>query len=247
LVNGPRRAAALIIGNELLTGKTADANLVLLARSLREIGIALVRVVMIPDDCAAIVTEVRSLAATHDFVFTSGGLGPTHDDVTVEAVARAFDVPTEVPDPLRQSLERYFGERMTEGHLRMARVPRGARLLGATDTSWPTIVMGNVWLLPGPPATFARKMSIVRGELGGAAPFVSLRVRTRLDECTLKPWLDRVVSEHPEVEIGSYPQWLPGSHHTEITFDARDAGHAVDARDAFVALLPPDSLLPGAD
>jgi molybdenum cofactor synthesis domain-containing protein len=242
-VNPPRRAAALIIGTELLTGKTTDANLVLLARTLRQLGIALVRAVVIADELELIVAEVRTLSRTHDLVFTSGGLGPTHDDLTVSAVAEAFEVPTVVPDELRRSLERHFGEQTNEGHLRMARVPQGARLLRASDSSWPLIVMGNVWLLPGPPQIFARKMVLLGNELGGVGPFVSLRVRARLDECTLKPWLDRVVADHPEVAIGSYPQWTSGAPLTDITFDAPEAAPAERARDAFVALLPAEALL----
>ena len=242
-MNAPRRAAALIIGTELLTGKTVDANLVLLARTLRQLGISLARAVVIADELEIIVAEVRALSRTHDLVFTSGGLGPTHDDLTVSAVAAAFEVPTMVPDELRRSLERHFGEQTNKGHLRMARVPQGARLLQASDSSWPLIVMGNVWLLPGPPQIFARKMTLLRSELAGAAPFVSLRVRARLDECTLKPWLDRVVADHPDVSIGSYPQWTADAPRTDVTFDAPDAAPAERARDAFVALLPAGALV----
>jgi molybdenum cofactor synthesis domain-containing protein len=241
-----RTAAALVIGNELLTGKTADSNVVLLAKAMRAVGIVLDRVVIVPDTCDVIAEEVRSLSASHDVVFTSGGMGPTHDDVTVEAVALAFDVPVVVPDDLDRLLRSHYGDRINESHLRMARVPEGAKLVRRDGAGWPTIVMRNVWLLPGVPHIFARKMALVRAELGGAAPFASLAVRTRLDECTIKPMLDRVVEAHPHVEVGSYPRWIDRSYHTEITFDARAEADAVAARDAFVAVLPPDTLL-GAD
>jgi molybdenum cofactor synthesis domain-containing protein len=242
-VNAPRRAAALIIGNELLTGKTADANLVILARTLRLLGVALERVVIIPDQSATIADEVRALAHSHDLVFTSGGLGPTHDDLTVAAVARAFDVPTVVPEELRAMLERHCGEQITEGHLRMARVPEGARLLRAPESSWPTVVMRNVWMLPGVPEIFARKMAVLQSELGGGLPFVSLRIRTQLDECTLKPWLDQVVAAHADVEIGSYPQAQAPDYCTDITFDALDRERAARARDALLALLPAGAIV----
>src|SRR4051812_18319742 len=123
-----RTAAALIIGNELLSGKTAEANLHVLARELRALGVLLRRVVMVLDDVEVIAREVTELSASHDVVFTSGGVGPTHDDVTMESVARAFDVGVVISPVLERLICGYYGERCTEGHLLMARVPDGARL-----------------------------------------------------------------------------------------------------------------------
>jgi molybdenum cofactor synthesis domain-containing protein len=124
-----RTAAALVIGNELLSGKITDANVVVLARTLRPLGIRFARVVMILDDVDTIAREVRALASSHDVVFTSGGVGPTHDDLTVASIAQAFDVPMEVAPSMEQMLRDYYGERITEGHLLMARVPKGSRLV----------------------------------------------------------------------------------------------------------------------
>lgn len=239
-----RTAAAVIIGSELLSGKIAETNLVLLARTLRSMGIVLERVVIVLDDRAVIARDVRELSDSHDVVFTSGGMGPTHDDVTVPAVADAFGVTTVVPDLTRGLLKEHFGDRVGEGHLRMAQVPEGARLIQSKNAPWPTVVMRNVWLLPGVPQIFARKMDLVRAELGGGQPFVSEVVRTPLDECTIKPMLDEVVADHPKVAVGSYPQWHAEGYRTEVTFDGAEPESVRAAREAFAALLPEGKLLP---
>jgi molybdenum cofactor synthesis domain-containing protein len=238
-----RRAAAIVIGNELLSGKIADANVQVLARTLRGAGIELARVVMIPDEIDTIAAEVNGLRASHEVVFTSGGVGPTHDDLTVDAVAVAFEVSVESVAHLEELLRAYYGERLTDGHLRMARVPRGARLIDGGELPWPTIVMGNVWVLPGVPQIFAMKMPVVKRELSAGEPFVSLEVFTRLDEGALKPHLDAVVAAHPAVAVGSYPSWKNERYRTLVTFDARDEAAVERARDDFIASLPAEAVV----
>ena len=233
-----RTAAALVIGNELLSGKIADKNLVVLARTLRGLGVQLRRVVMTLDELDTIVAEVRALASSHDFLFTSGGVGPTHDDVTIEAVATAFGAPLVVSPAIEGLLRSYYGERVTDGHLLMARIPEGARLVTSERVPWPTVVLRNVWMFPGVPEIFAMKMPLVEAELAGDAPFRSFAVLTRLDEGQIKALLDRIVSEHPAVEIGSYPRWSDPRIKTKLTFDCRDRALALAARDAFAASLP---------
>lgn len=238
-----RRAAAVVIGNELLSGKIPDANVQVLARTLRAAGIELSRVVMIPDELELIAAEVRELRGAYDVVFTSGGVGPTHDDVTVDAVAEAFGVAVESVAHLEELLASYYGDRLTPGHLRMARAPVGARLIAGGQLPWPTIVMGNVWVLPGVPQIFAMKMPVVREELAAGPAFVTLEVYTRLDEGTLKPHLDQVVAAHPAILVGSYPTWKHERYRTLVTFDARDEISVRQARDAFVASLPADAVV----
>jgi molybdenum cofactor synthesis domain-containing protein len=238
-----RTAAALIIGNELLSGKVAEANLLVLARELRGLGVLFKRAVLILDDVEEIAREVRALSETHDVVFTSGGVGPTHDDLTIEGVARAFGAGVVVAPEVEGLIRRYYGERVTEGHLLMARIPAGARLVASAAVPWPTVVMRNVWVLPGVPEVFQMKLPHVRGELGGGAPFFSLAVYTRLDEGDLKPLIDRVVAAHGAVEIGSYPKWHDAEYRTKLTFDGLDEPAVVAACDAFVAGLPAGALV----
>ena len=238
-----RTAAALIIGNELLSGKIAEANLVVLARELRALGVQLRRVVMILDEIDVIASEVRALAAAHDVVFTSGGVGPTHDDLTIEGVARAFDAGVVVSEQVAGMIRAAYGERLTDAHLLMARVPEGARLVATPALPWPTVVMRNVWVLPGVPEVFQMKIPLLRAELGTDAPFVSLAVFTTLDEGQIKALLDEVVQAYRDVDVGSYPRWSDPEYRTKLTFDGTDEERVRAARDAFAARLPPGAVV----
>ena len=233
-----RTAAVLLIGNELLTGKVQDENLYVLAKTLGQLGIRVRRVVTIPDEVDIIAAEVRSLSEKHTVVFTSGGVGPTHDDLTVEGVARAFGVAVVESAAMAAMLRGHYRERCNEAHLRMALIPEGAELTSNADVAWPTIVMRNVWLLPGIPEVFRMKLSHVRERLGGGIPFVSRAVYTKLDEGDLKPLLDAVVSRYPDVEIGSYPKWSDPTYRTKLTFDGQETELVGLAVEAFLKLLP---------
>jgi molybdenum cofactor synthesis domain-containing protein len=231
-------AAALLVGSELLSGKVHEANLVELAKTLRAGGVRLRRVVMVPDDMQVIADEVRVLSTSHDVVFTSGGVGPTHDDITIEAVALAFGVRAVVHPEFEALLRGVYGERMTDGHLRMALVPEGAELVSHVETRWPTVRMKNVWILPGVPEAFRMKLAVVRDRVRGSAEFVTCEVLTKMDEPDLKPHLDRVVAAHPEVDVGSYPKWFDSRYKTKITFDATDRQKLESAVAEFLSLLP---------
>ncbi|HEY5240647.1 MAG TPA: competence/damage-inducible protein A [Polyangiaceae bacterium] len=235
-------AAVLIVGNEILSGKVEEANVAVLARELRALGILLRRVVIVMDDVDAIAEEVQKLSAEHDWLFTSGGVGPTHDDVTIEAVAKAFGVRV-VPSPEMEGMLRaHYGDGCTEGHLRMALVPEGAALEVSAEVTWPTVRLANTWLLPGIPEVFRMKLPVVVAHIAGAgeaSAFVSHAVYVRTDEGVLKPMLDRVVAAFADVSVGSYPKWLDPAYKTKVTFDGRDEARVLAARDAFVALLPP--------
>jgi molybdenum cofactor synthesis domain-containing protein len=241
-LNDQPTAAALVIGNEILSGKVDEANVAVLARALRGLGILLKRAVVVMDDVEVISSEVSALAKTHDWLFTSGGVGPTHDDVTIEAVAKAFGVRVVTSPEMAAMLRAHYGERCTDGHLRMARVPEGASLEATADITWPTIRLGNTWLLPGIPEVFRMKLDIVTRHLGRVAAgraFVSHAVYVKMDEGVLQPLLDRVVAEFADVSVGSYPKWYDPGYKTKLTFDGRDDARVLAARDAFVTLLPP--------
>ena len=234
-----RSAAALVIGNELLSGKVQDQNILVLARALRSVGVVLRRVVMIPDELGAIVDEVRALSSSFDLVFTSGGVGPTHDDVTIAAIARAFDTVVETDPNLARMIEDHFGDSIVPGHLLMARVPRGCELIAYEDLKWPTIRMQNVWVLPGVPEIFRTRLSTIKQHLVAGSPFVSRSVFSNLDEGHLVPLLDEIVRRFPTVDIGSYPKWNDETCRTQLTFDGTDPRMIDAAVEAFLALLPP--------
>ena len=238
-----RTAAALIIGNELLSGKIADANIPVLARTLRQLGVVLERVVMLPDTFDLLVEEVQRWSAKCDHVFTSGGVGPTHDDLTMDAVAAAFDTSVVSSPEIEALLRGYYGDKITEGHLRMARIPAGAQLVTVAGSPWPTVLMDNTWVLPGVPQIFAMKMQVVAETLGTGAPFASARLFTTLDEGVLKPMLDAVVQAHPQVDVGSYPKWRHPHYKTQVTFDGFDAEEVAQARANLLERLPPASIV----
>ena len=238
-----RTAAAVIIGNEILTGKIADANLVVLARTLRKIGIALQRAVTVLDDLQTISDEVRALSQRYDLVFTSGGVGPTHDDVTIDAVAHAFDTDVVSCEAIETRLRDLYGERLNDSHLRMARAPRGSELFTSPEMPWPTTVMKNVWILPGIPQIFAMKMATVRAQLRGAATFVLARLYTLLDEGEIKPMLDKVVAAHPNIEVGSYPKWREPRYRTMVTFDGPDEESVNAAKTTLLQQLPAQAVV----
>jgi molybdenum cofactor synthesis domain-containing protein len=226
------RAAILLIGNELLSGKVEDENARYLTRELRELGVTLGRVEIIPDVAAEISEAVRLLSARYDVVFTSGGVGPTHDDVTLPAVGAAFDMPVARNAELEALLRAGAGERLHERDLRMADVPTGARLeYGPPDPEhrhrWPVVVVRNVWVLPGVPKIFRRKFEMVR-ELFRSVPIHARAVYSRVDEGPIAGALDQVVAEFPMVEVGSYPHLDTPDYRVKITLDGRDA-QAVDA------------------
>jgi molybdenum cofactor synthesis domain-containing protein len=238
-----RTAAALVIGNELLSGKVLDANVHALAGTLRGLGIRLSRVVMLPDEIRILAEEVRRLSEGFDVVFTSGGVGPTHDDVTVQAIASAFGVEVVLDPTLSELLRGVYGERLTDAHLLMARVPLGATLRGSAEVQWPTPVMNNVWILPGIPDLFKLKLLTVRAWLRGPTSFVTRALFLRMEEPLLKPLLDAVVARHPRVEIGSYPKWFDPTYRTQITFDAETIDLAQAALDDLRNLLTPSDVV----
>jgi molybdenum cofactor synthesis domain-containing protein len=226
------RAAILLIGNELLSGKVEDENARYLTQELRALGVTLSRVEIIPDVASKIADSVRLLSARHDFVFTSGGVGPTHDDVTLAAVGAAFDMPVQRNAELETLLREGAGPALHERDLRMADIPTGARLeYGAhapgERRGWPVVVVRNVWILPGVPKIFRRKFEKIR-ELFRAAPIHARAVYSRESEGPIAGVLDEVVAEFPMVEVGSYPHFDTPDHRVKITLDGRDRA-AVDA------------------
>ena len=217
-----RTAAFLVIGNEILSGNITDGNTRRLAVLLRAKGVRLRRVVTVEDEPEVIAAETRALAGRHDLVFTSGGVGGTHDDVTMEGVARAFrSRVTHHPRLLASLAERGFAE----SHRGLARVPEGAELRGGGGRAWPVVVMENVWILPGLPPAFERKLRVVDACLPAGAPFHTDEELVPREEEELIPVLDRLVAAHPRVRIGSYP----GPEGTRITLDGDDREEVANA------------------
>ncbi len=230
-------AAIIVIGDEILSGKFADENAAYLIRELRELGVALRRIEVIPDSHEEIGVAVRAASERYDHVFTSGGVGPTHDDVTIEAIARAFGVRV-VRNPILEGMLRaYYGARLEERNLRMAEVPEGAEMIAADAPSWPVTSFRNVYILPGVPVIFRRKFAAIR-ERFRVAPFHTRRVYCMSDEGTIARHLDAVVAEFPDIAVGSYPRFDEQDFRVIVTLEAKDAAQVAAATEALVARLP---------
>lgn len=230
----PRTAAILVIGNEILTGKVKDENVSILAKEFFALGVSLRRVVVCPDEIDVIAQNVNALRCDHDFVITTGGVGPTHDDVTIEGVALAFKKPVVRSTEMENLLRSHYKNRITEGHLRMANMPEGAELVRNAAIPWPTVAMENVYVFPGVPELLKLKFPVLRERLRDGTSFVSRAVYTLCDEGEIAGLLTSLVVAHPEVSIGSYIQWRGTDYTTKLTFDAKDEAAAQRAADAFI-------------
>ena len=236
-------AAFLAIGNELLGGKVAEANLFPLAKTLRALGIELCTAEILLDDVPTLSKAVARLAAQHGMLVTSGGVGPTHDDVTMQAVAAAFGRRVVQSPELVELVRETFGAGTTDAHLRFADVPEGALLRHAPDVAWPTPVLENVWILPGVPEVFRMKLATLRAWVVGPRPFVTRALVLSQDEVELKDALDSVVTAHPAVSIGSYPALFNPRYRTRVTFDGTSEAAVSAALEALRSLLLPSAIV----
>jgi molybdenum cofactor synthesis domain-containing protein len=197
-------ACVLIIGNEILSGKTQDANLKFLAEELAKLGIKLVEARVVRDDEDAIVAHLNECRARFTYVFTTGGIGPTHDDITAQSVARAFGVDLIVDDEAVRRMQS-SGRELNEARLKMARIPAGASLVDNPISQAPGFRMDNVYVLAGIPHIARAMFAAAVPELVRGAPIHSRAVDVWLREGDLAEPLERIALAHPEVEIGSYP------------------------------------------
>jgi molybdenum cofactor synthesis domain-containing protein len=230
-------AAAIIIGDEILTGKVRDSNTPLLIGFFAEIGVELERIVVIGDELNAIAAEVKTCSDKYDVVITSGGVGPTHDDCTVRGVADAFGVGVVRHPDIEEMIRAWWGERFTESALRMAEMPEGARLFYGDDGLLPLVVFENVYLFPGVPRLFAAKLPSLKSEISGT-PKVVHGVYLNSDESRVAPLLGQVADECPDVKIGSYPRFGEGKdHRLWVSLEAVDVDCVSRATDRLLDLL----------
>ena len=235
-------AAAIIIGDEILSGKVRDANIAPLIDLFADIGIDLQRVSYIGDDEEDIIAEVRSCSERYDAVITSGGVGPTHDDRTVAAIAAAFSVGIERHPELVKMIHAWWGERFTEAALRMADIPAGSRLVYSNDGLIPMVAFRNVYIFPGIPRLFAAKIEALRGELDGS-PRCRADLYLSADESAVADRLAAVDEAFPEVKIGSYPRSEGEDHRVWVTVEAAEAESVNAAVDRLLEVLPADDVV----
>ena len=218
-------AALAVIGDEILSGRTQDKNVAQLATWLNGQGIRLSEVRIVPDEPTRIVEAVNALRASHDYLFTTGGIGPTHDDITVDAIAEAFGVPVIVHPEARRILEDYYRDRpggLNEARLRMARVPEGAELLANPSSGAPGVRIANVYILAGVPHIAASMMEALTGTLEGGRPMVSITVGARAAESEVADLLRQTEAANPGVAIGSYPFFKDGGYGANFVVRSED-------------------------
>jgi molybdenum cofactor synthesis domain-containing protein len=231
-------AGIVIIGDEILTGKFADENAAFLIGELRALGVDLRRIAVIPDVLDDIAATVTEMSARFDHVFTSGGVGPTHDDVTMAGIAQGFGTHVMREPVLEERVRAYWGARLMPPHLRLAEVPAGAELVYGKDQVWPVVAYRNVYILPGVPSLFRRKFIDIRDRFR-AQPVTVARAYLDAEEGQIAGDLDAVVAAFPAVRIGSYPRFTERDFKVLITFEGPGAGDVAGALAMLVERIGP--------
>ncbi len=236
-------AALIIIGNEILSGKVEEANARYLAQELFALGWHLKEIAVVPDERALVVESIRRLAATYDHVFTSGGVGPTHDDITLAAVAEAMERPLVVSSVLERLLQKFYGvQLLTPSQQRLAFVPEGAVLHYGSASQYPQMMVDNVYPLPGIPDLFRKKFAELKELWPPAAPRERRCLNLVAMETELADLLAAVAEEHPEVQLGSYPTLKDGEWHLELVLESTDSAQLAKALDILTRTLGVESV-----
>ena len=233
-------AAMIVIGDEILSGRTRDSNLHYLARELTNIGIDLKEARFVADDHVTIIESVRNLSARFDHVFTSGGIGPTHDDITAEAVAAAFEATIGIRADARGILKAHYdrqGIELNEARLRMARIPKGALLIDNPISAAPGFSLKNVHVIAGVPSIFQAMIASLLPSLTGGAPLLSHSMRLERGEGDIAEPLSKVANLFPDIALGSYPFQKGGNYGTNIVLRGTDEDRISQAKQQLNDLL----------
>jgi len=234
-----RTAGVIIIGNEILSGKVHDTNSFYLASELRSLGVDLMRISVIPDDTEIIGKETSAFSGQYDFVFTSGGVGPTHDDVTMEGIARGFAVGL-ISHP---EFEKYFrskcGAQLNDAVLKMTEVPEGAEVIDLGNTSFPLVLFKNIFIFPGIPEYLRKKFSLIKERFRSSA-FHLRRFFLDAMESDVAETLNSVVEESSEVSFGSYPVLGNPEYQILVTAESKSKDALNEAAEKFLRRIPGD-------
>lgn len=231
-------AALIVIGDEILSGRTQDANLAYLAKWLNVQGIRLATARVVPDEMGAIAEAVNALRPpAHDYLFTTGGIGPTHDDITVDAIAAALGVPVVLHPEAEAALRLYYGDRITDARLRMARVPQGAELIPNPVSGAPGIRVGNIFIMAGVPQITQGMLAGLDGQLEGGRPVLSRTVGAWIGESAVAELLRDTELAHQGTQIGSYPFWRDGRVGANFVIRSPDPHALASCAEALLAGL----------
>lgn len=236
------RVALLLIGNEILSGKIQDQNGFVATRLLRQSGASLEEICVIPDEREIMVRKIRQLSHDFNCLVTSGGVGPTHDDITMDCVAEALNDEMVLFPKMLAGLRKGYGERYNPSVDKMAYMPSKARLLQSKVLEWPLIVVENIYVLPGIPPLFQTKLTQVCEILGGD-PFFLEEVYLSVDESEVAGRLFELDREYEKVVIGSYPAWGGVAYKTRVTFESQDPDLVHRAREDFLSDISSEMLV----
>ncbi|HVN64516.1 MAG TPA: competence/damage-inducible protein A [Candidatus Binataceae bacterium] len=231
-----RTCALVVVGNEILSGKIQDSNSWFAARELRKIGANLARIATIPDVLDAIAEEVRYCSGRFDFVITSGGVGPTHDDLTMEGIARAFGLKLVTDPSLERLIREHSGNREPGALLRMAEIPQGAMLHPSGDIRFPTVQIENVYVLPGIPQLFEAKLTALLPRFT-ADPFFMRTIYTSAGEGAIAERLNECMRQFPELMLGSYPKIGNPEYRVKLTLESKSDEYLDHAFQHLMGLL----------
>lgn len=231
-------AGIVIIGDEILSGKFVEENATFLIGELRSLGVDLRRITVVPDDRDDIAAAVTGAATRFDHVFTSGGVGPTHDDITIASIAHGFGVPVIRHPDLEARVRGYWKDKLAEANLRLADMPSGSELVYGKDQVWPVLCFKNVYILPGVPTLFRRKFVDIRDRFR-STPVWAARIYVTGEEGDLAPTLDAVVAAHPDVKLGSYPRFSETEFSVLLTLEGAMPGPVTAAFEMLSLQLGP--------
>ncbi len=237
-----KTAGIIIIGNEILSGKVHDSNSFFLVAELRKLGVSVMRISVIPDDAETIGREAVAFSKEFDYVFTSGGIGPTHDDVTMKGIARGFGVRLISDESLEGTFRRRYGSSVNEAMLKMAEVPEGAGLIELGDKRFPVICFRNIYILPGIPEYFREKFTSIRDRFRCPA-FYLRRIFLNAEESDIAASLNTVVEESGDVSFGSYPVLDNPEYKIIVTAESRSEESLAEAVDKLLFRLPAEKIV----
>ena len=219
-----KTAGIIVIGNEILSAKTRDENSVYLARELRDLGVDVRKISVIPDELHLISNEVREFSNSYDYVFTTGGVGPTHDDLTMDGIAAAFGREIRRHPELEATLRQNYSQDLIEGNLPMSDIPEGARLLGGKGMWFPVIAVENVYIFPGVPQILRRKFERIK-EMFREAPFHLREIYLQADEGQIAAILHQVLADFPDLLLGSYPYFDNREYSIKLTLESKQVAY----------------------
>jgi molybdenum cofactor synthesis domain-containing protein len=232
-----KTAGIIVIGNEILSGKVVDTNSPYLCQELRTLGVDVQRIVVLPDDIPVIACETAAFSDMFDYVFTTGGVGPTHDDVTIEAIARGLQRDVVIHPELDALLQQHWADRPSAARNKMASVPQGAQLLMEPSLPVPVLLVKNVYIFPGIPQLFRRKFDSVKDRFRDT-PYHVRQIYVTIAESTFSHLLETLMDEFPGIMLGSYPVMKNPDYRVKLTLESKDLDYLTQAYERLLALLP---------